>query len=70
MGSRKGLDGRGRDKDGEIRHKNGNTLVGTLRQIYGSDFADGRRSDMKLENLLREKGVDSLSELIRKEKDS
>ena len=30
-----GLDDRCRDKDGEIRRKNGNTRVDTLREIYG-----------------------------------
>lgn len=32
-----GLDGRKRDENGEIRQKNGNTLVGTLRKTYGDD---------------------------------
>jgi hypothetical protein len=45
---RPGLDSRCRDKDGEIRHKNGATRVGTLRQTYGDNFAPGVRSDMKL----------------------
>lgn len=36
-----GLDGRHRDKDGEISRKHGNTLVGTLRKVYGRDFASG-----------------------------
>jgi hypothetical protein len=34
-----GLDNRCRDNDGEIRHKRSDTLVGTLRETYGSDFA-------------------------------
>jgi hypothetical protein len=34
-----GLDNRARDKDGEIRHKNGNTRVDTLRGVYGDGFA-------------------------------
>jgi len=36
-----GLDDRHRDKDGEISRKHGNTLVRTLRQIYGQSFASG-----------------------------
>jgi len=36
-----GLDGRHRDKDGGISKKHGNTLVGTLRKIYGKGFAAG-----------------------------
>jgi hypothetical protein len=33
--SKAGLDNRHRNHDGEISHKHGNTLVGTLRRIYG-----------------------------------
>ena len=36
-----GLDERHRDKDGEISKKHGNTLVRTLRKIYGQSFASG-----------------------------
>ncbi len=36
-----GLDGRHRDKDGEISRKHGNTLVRTLRKLYGPSFASG-----------------------------
>ena len=43
-----GLDKRHRDKDGEIRRKNSNTLVGTLRKEYGDDFAKGYRVDAQL----------------------
>ena len=46
-----GLDFRTRDDDGEIRQKRGDTLVRTLRQIYGPDFAPGVRSDMRLDTL-------------------
>lgn len=60
------LDGRQRDDNGEIRRKNGNTLIGTLRQTYGEDFAPGRRSDMKLQTLLDEEGLTSLSEYLRR----
>jgi len=61
-----GLDDRSRDEDGEIRHKNGNTLVGTLRQTYGDGFASDYRSDTKLSTLLQREGVASLSELLRR----
>jgi hypothetical protein len=30
-----GIDGRHRDKDGEISKKHGNTQIKTLRKIYG-----------------------------------
>jgi hypothetical protein len=62
----KGLDGRNRDKDGEIRHKNGATRVETLRKTYGDDFAKGHRSDMKLDTLLEKTGAKSLSDFRKK----
>jgi hypothetical protein len=61
-----GLDNRCRDSDGEIRQKRSDTLVRTLRQEYGEDFADGFRSDMKLGNLLKRTGAPSLSQLIKR----
>jgi hypothetical protein len=64
--SRTGLDDRHRDQNGEIRHKNGTTLVGTLRETYGENFAPGVRSDMKLDTLLDRTGAKSLSELVKK----
>jgi hypothetical protein len=60
----KGLDGRERDQDGRIREKNGNTLVKTLRKEYGDNFAEGFRSDTKLETV-REQTGKSLSELVK-----
>ena len=61
----KGLDGRERDSNGQIREKRGDTLVGTLRQEYGDNFAKGYRSDTKLETVREETGK-SLSELVKK----
>lgn len=61
-----GLDKRCRDNDGEIRHKRSDTLVGTLRETYGSDFAKGYRSDARLGTVLDREGVDTLSELLKK----
>ena len=61
-----GLDRRVRDKSGSIDKKHGNTLVGTLRQTYGSSFAKGRRADLKLENLLKDAKCQSLSEYLKK----
>jgi len=60
-----GLDGRARDKDGEIRHKNGNTRVDTLRDTYGDNFAPGVRGDMHLDTLLDRTGADSLSDYLK-----
>jgi len=39
--SKAGLDNRHRNKDGEISGKHGNTLIRTLRKIYGRNFAAG-----------------------------
>ena len=63
-----GLDGRCRDEDGSIRRKRGDTLVSTLRQEYGPDFAEGVRSDMRLDTLLDEANASSLSEYLRRRK--
>jgi len=61
-----GLDQRHRDVDGEISRKHGNTQVGTLRQTYGTDFAAGRRSDMKLSTLLDQSGAPSLRQYLKR----
>ena len=61
-----GLDNRCRDEDGEVRRKRGDTLVGTLRNTYGEDFAHGYRSDARLDTVLREEGADSLSDLLKR----
>jgi hypothetical protein len=61
-----GLDNRCRDRDGEIRQKRGDTLVGTLRKTYGPDFAAGARSDMRLDTL-RDRMGDSLSKILKGE---
>lgn len=64
----RGLDGRTRDQDapkaGEIREKRGDTLVATLRREYGNRFAEGFRSDAKLETV-RERTGKSLHQLVR-----
>lgn len=61
----KGLDGRSRDINGEIRRKNGNTRIDTLRETYGDGFAKGRRGDMKLETLLDQTSSQSLSDYLK-----
>jgi sporulation protein YlmC with PRC-barrel domain len=48
-----GLHGRHRDKNGEISRKHGNTLVRTLRRIYGPQFADGEPEMAKLSDGLQ-----------------
>jgi len=65
-GCHPGLDDRCRDQDGEIRQKRGDTLVRTLRETYGPDFAPGVRSDMRLDTLRERAGGASLSQILKK----
>jgi hypothetical protein len=37
-----------------------------LRQTYGTDFAAGRRSDMKLSTLLDQSGAPSLRQYLKR----
>jgi hypothetical protein len=60
-----GLDHRHRDKNGEISRKHGNTLVRTLRKIYGAGFAPGCRDEEKLSAVLDKFDEASLSQLHR-----
>ena len=60
-----GLNGRHRDKDGEISKKHGNALVGTLRKIYGKSFAAGFSDTAKLSEVLLQLNETSLSQLRR-----
>jgi len=61
----KGLDGRMRDHDGEIRRKRSDTRVGTLRREYGDWVAPGYRADAKLGTVLRKEKLDSLDQLLK-----
>jgi len=61
-----GLDSRLRDNAGEIRHGRSDTLVGTLRETYGADFAKGYRSNAKLGAVLKREKADNLSSLIKR----
>ena len=58
-----GLHGRHRDKNGEISRKHGNTLIGTLRKIYGHDFAQGSADNEKLSDVLEKLDEHSLTQL-------
>jgi len=60
-----GLDNRCRDLDGEIRQKRGDTLVGTLRKTYGSEFAPGVRADARLDTLRKRTDGASLSKILK-----
>lgn len=59
-----GLQGRHRDKNGEISRKHGNTLVSTLRKIYGPSFAPGAQAGEKLSEVLAEMDEPSLTKLV------
>ena len=65
---RKGLDDRMRDRDGEIRKKRSDTLVKTLREEYGPTFAKGYRRNTKLGTVLKKERVETLDELLHKER--
>ncbi len=58
-----GLDNRHRDKNGEISKKHGNTLVRTLRKIYGRSFASGFKDTDQLSDILGKLDDASLSKL-------
>jgi hypothetical protein len=60
-----GLDNRHRNKDGEISHKHGNTLIRTLRKVYGQSFAAGYPETEKLNEVLLHLNETSLSQLRR-----
>lgn len=62
----KGLDGRMRDQNGEIRQKRSDTKVETLRKTYGDEFAQGYRSDARLGTVLKREGVTTLDQLLKK----
>jgi hypothetical protein len=64
MTKQTGLDGRHRDKNGEIGKKHGNTLISTLRKIYGAGFAPGRSGDEKLRDVLHDLDEPSLTRLV------
>jgi hypothetical protein len=59
-----GMNGqRGRNKDGKLREKRGDTHLGTIEKQYDRDFE--KRSDMHLDTFLEENNLNSLSELIK-----
>ena len=61
----KGLDNRCRDLDGEIRQKRGDTLIKTLRNTYGPEFAPGVRGDMRLDTLRQRADGASLTKILK-----
>jgi hypothetical protein len=57
---------RNKTKSGQIRKKRSDTLVKSIEKQYNVDL--GVRSDMKLETLLKKKGLPSMSKVIKKNK--
>lgn len=57
---------RSRNESGELRRKRGDTHAGTIEKQYHVDL--GVRPDMRLENVLKRKGVTSLNDLIQKKR--
>jgi len=62
-----GLDGRHRDKSGQIHKKRSDTHVDTLRGIYGDDLLPGVRGDTHLGTVLTRAGTESLDELLKQQ---
>ena len=60
-----GLDERHRYAAGQISNKHGNTLVGTLRKIYGRNFAGGQPDTATLSEVLLKLNDTTLSQLKR-----
>jgi hypothetical protein len=60
-----GLDDRHRDKDGKINMKHGKTLIGMLRETYGSNFARGEPDHAKLADVLHRLDEPSLRQLVK-----
>jgi hypothetical protein len=63
--SKSAIDNRHRNRDGEIGVKHGNTLIRTLRKIYGQSFAAGYPETEKLSEVLLKLNETSLSQLRR-----
>ena len=58
-------DHRHRNTDGEISSKHGDTLIRTLRKVYGQNFAAGYPETSKLSEVLLHLNETSLSQLRR-----
>jgi hypothetical protein len=63
--SKASVDNRHRNADGEISAKHGNTLIRTLRKVYGQSFAAGYPETEKLSEVLHKLNETSLSQLRR-----
>ena len=56
---------RHRNTDGQISGKHGDTLIRTLRKVYGQNFAAGYPETNKLSEVLHQLNDTSLSQLRR-----
>lgn len=57
---------RGRNQDGQLRQKRGDTHIETIENQYGLDL--GVRSDMHLNTYLKKNDIASLNDLINEKK--
>jgi hypothetical protein len=64
----KGLDGRQRDADGEIRNKRRDTHVATLRKEYPLPIFEEYRGDAQLGTVLKDQGVETLDQLLKQQR--
>ena len=55
---------RHRNEDGEISRRHGNTLMSTLRKIYGPSFAPESQPTAMLTDMLAELNDPSLTQLV------
>lgn len=53
---------RGRNQNGQLRKKRGDTHIGTIEKRYGIDL--DVRSDMHLDTYLEKNNIESLNDLI------
>jgi ribosomal protein S15P/S13E len=60
-----GLDGRGREKSGQIDHKHPTTKIKHLREHYGAHFAPDWDGERTLGELLKETKFESLTQYVK-----
>jgi hypothetical protein len=59
-----GLDQRHRDKDGRLSRKHGDTIIRTLRETYGVNFAPHEDTNSRLGAVLQRLDEPSLLKLV------
>ena len=63
--SKPGLDGRERDKSGQIDRKHPTTKIKHLREHYGHNFAPDWDGEKTLGELLQASGFESLTQYVK-----